>query len=279
LFSPLAIVDGTVNPHNDVLLALAVAAFALALARRRQVAGLAALGAALTVKLSGALLLAWDLLRLGLRPVASRVRAATLLWAGSAVAAAGVAAIVVGLRRYPSLHAFAALVGDPSEAYPHFTRSVESLPRAALSYLAHATLASWIVGLAFRAAAALWIVYCAFQAAAATAPLRWAAIALFGYYLFLHAYLQSWYLIPLLPLATQLPERLQPALRIFCVCLTSYYALALPLDCDGRPAVVATKEFVEAALVILPAAITLLASLRGRARASAGRSPSAGGTS
>src|SRR5581483_6831455 len=59
LFSPIAIIDGTVNPHNDAILALSSAAFALALARpsrAREGAGLIALAAGLAVKVSAALL-------------------------------------------------------------------------------------------------------------------------------------------------------------------------------------------------------------------------------
>jgi hypothetical protein len=275
LFAPLAIVDGTVNPHNDVLVALAVALFVLATMRGHRVAGVAALAAAVLVKVSALLLLSWDLLRVALRPLAARVRASTLLGTGAIAAALTMAALVAGLHRWVWLRPFAGLIGDPAERYPHFTRSVESLPRALLGYVAHAPVASWTVGLAFRAAAALWIAYCALRAATPP-PLRWAALALFGYYLFLHAYLQSWYLIPLLPLATQLPERVQPALRVFCVCLTAYYALHLPLDCDGRPVVIVARELIEAMWVVLPAAFTLLAARRPTAaRASAAASPPA----
>jgi hypothetical protein len=87
-----------------------------------------------------------------------------------------------------------------------------------------------------------------------------------------HAFLQAWYLLPLLPLATQLPERAQPAFRVFVVCLTAYYAAAIPLDCDLRPAVIGAKEVTLALFVIVPAALTLLAAWRAPARASAGTS-------
>jgi hypothetical protein len=272
LFAPLAIVDGTINPHNDVLLALGTALFALAVARRRDAAGTLALLATLMIKLSGSLLVAYDLGRHALAPFARRLAIRRVLLAGAVVAALTVAFLVVMLRLHPELGAFAALVGDPAERYPHFTRSVEGLPRALLTYILHRPFASWALGLGFRAGAALWLLYCAFRAAKSQAPLRWAATALFGYYLFLHAFLQSWYLLPLLPLATQLDERWQPSLRLFVVCLTLYYALHLPLDCDTRPVVVGAKELVEAALVILPATATLMVAWRRgtRAHASAG---------
>ena len=66
------------------------------------------------------------------------------------------------------------------------------------------------------------------RAARDRAPLVWAAIALFVYYLCLHAFLQAWYLLPLLGAATQLPDYMTRPFRIFVVCLALYYALAIP---------------------------------------------------
>ena len=269
LFCPLAVVDGSVNPHNDALLALGTAAFALALARRREAAGALALVATLAVKLSGALLLAFDLLRLVLAPLAARLRLRLMVAVGALIAVAAVAAIVVAQRLWPATTAFTALVGDPGEHHPHFTRSFEALPRALFTYVLQVPAASWSIGLVFRAAGALWLLWCAVCAARDSRPLRWAAIALFGYYLGLHAFLQSWYLLPLLPLATQLPTWAQRPMRVFVVCLTLYYALSIPLDCDARPWVIGVKELAEAALVILPAAFMLLGAWRRSARACA----------
>ena len=273
LFAPIAVVDGTINPHNDALIALAVAAFALALSRRRETAGIVALVAAIAIKLSAALLVAFDLLRLALQSVATRLRARSVVAAGIAVAVVGVAALVVAPRLWPALGAFTALVGDPAESNPHFTRSWEGLPRAFLVYVVHWPLPSFVIGLVFRAASVVWILWCAFAAARDRAPLPWAATMLFVYYLCLHAFLQSWYLLPLLPLATQLPRYAERAFRVFIVCMTMYYALAIPLDCDLRPVVIGAKEFGEAALVVLPAWFTLLVDWRdARARASGGTS-------
>jgi hypothetical protein len=276
LFAPIAIVDGTVNPHNDALIALAVAAFGLALARRREAAGVLSLLAALAVKLSAALLLAFDLLRLALQPMAARLRSSTVIACGLVVALAGVAALVVAPHLWPALGAFTALVGDPAESHPHFTRSWEGLPRAFFTYILHAPSVSWAIGLAFRAASGVWILWCAHRAAVEQAPLRWAALMLFVYYLCLHAFMQGWYLLPLLPLATQLPDWSKRAYYTFIICMTMYYALSIPLDCDTRPVVIGGKEFTEAALVVLPAFLTLLVGWRdARARASGGTSPHA----
>jgi hypothetical protein len=273
LFAPLAIIDGTVNPHNDVLVALGFAIFVF-LTARRDMTGPLALLATLTVKLSGLILLVFELLRLSLRPLVRRFSLRALVVAGAILAALAVALIVAGLRAAPSMNAFAALVGDPHERSPHFTRSVEALPRAFLTYIVHAPYASWLLGLVCRAAAALVVFYGAVRAAQTRDPLPWAATTLFLYYLFFHAYLQSWYLVPLLPLAGELPARLRAAWSTFVVCLCAYYALALPLDCDLRPVVLGAKEFAEAAIVILPAAFTLLVAWK-KGRASAETSPRA----
>ncbi|HXU69453.1 MAG TPA: glycosyltransferase 87 family protein [Polyangia bacterium] len=283
LFAPVAVIDGTVNPHNDALIALAVAAFALALARtpRREGAGLVALVAALFVKLTAALVVAFDLLRLALEPFAARLRARTVVAAGIAAAVTGVAALVIAPRVWPPLHAFTAILGDPAESSPQFSRSWEGLPRAFLVYVVHWPTPSWIIGLVFRAAGGVWILWCAFRAARdravdERAPLAWAATLLFVYYLCLHAFLQSWYLLPLLPLATQLPRFAERGFAVFIICLAMYYALAIPLDCDLRPVVIGAKEFAEAALVVLPAFFTLLVGWRdAKARASGGTSPRA----
>ncbi|MDB4968489.1 MAG: hypothetical protein JWN44_4178 [Myxococcales bacterium] len=270
LFAPVAVVDGSVNPHNDVFIALLVAAFALARSRRREPLGLAALILALAIKLSAALLLAFELLRLALAPVAQRLRASTVVLVGSAVAVSAVAALVVAPRIWPTLAAFTALVGDPAETSPHFSRSWEGLPRALFTFVLHVPSVSWAIGLVFRAASGVWILYAAYRAARDRAPLAWAAIALFVYYLCLHAFLQAWYLIPLLALATQLPPYMTRPFKIFVVCLSLYYALAIPLDCDERPLVIGVKELAEAILVVLPAFFTLLFAWRRRARASDG---------
>jgi hypothetical protein len=270
LFSPIAIIDGTVNPHNDAWLALASALFALGFVRGRPGAGLLALVAAMAVKLSAAILLAWDLLRLALRPIAARLRVATLLWGGALVAVGLVVAVIVALQLRPDLHRFTALVGEPEDPHPKITRSLELLPRAVLFYALHYNRAAWAVGLFFRAAAALWLVYCAFRGATAERPLMWLATALFGYYLGLHAFMQTWYLLPLLPLASELPEALKPAWRAFTIGLVAYYAPHLIVQCSQSEVLVVLKELSEALIVLLPPTIRLLqARRRAPARASA----------
>ena len=196
--------------------------------------------------------------------------------AGAALAAGAVAALVLAPRLWPSLGAFTAILGDPAETHAQFSRSIEALPRAFLTFIVHRPAASWLIGLVFRAAGGVWILWCAHRAARAEAPLSWAASMLFVYYLCLYAFLQSWYLLPLLPLATQLPAFARRAFSLFIVCITLYYTISIPLDCTLAPVVIGVKEFVEAALVVLPAGSTLLVDWRGaKARASGGSSPRA----
>jgi hypothetical protein len=116
-----------------------------------------------------------------------------------------------------------------------------------------------------RAAGALWLLYAAYRAASdRSRALGWAATALFIYYLYFHGFSQSWYLIPLLPLAPFLPSELAPALRVYFISLSAYYALQIPLECATAPTAIALKELFEAAIVVLPASYVLL-TRRGRA--------------
>jgi hypothetical protein len=200
--------------------------------------------------------------------VVGRVRPRTLALVGIACALAAVL-VLWTQRGNPVFSEVKKLLGNPGEEYPHFTRSFEGLPRGILTYVVGARTASWGLGLAFRALAIAWLFYAAWRGTVERQPLRWAATALFIYYLFLHAYMESWYLLPLLPLATFVPAALQAPLRAFLFGLTVYYALWLPLDCDHRPLVVGAKEFLETLIVILPALVMLLVAWRRRAQARA----------
>jgi hypothetical protein len=131
LLCPLAVVEGTVNAHNDALLAVAAATFALAVARGERLGSLLALAAGLTVKASGALLLVVRGLELCFR----RLR----LGRGAAlgIASLSVAAMLAGffaLRSRLPASLVAVLIGSPSDAVEHCTRSIECLPRSLLRW-------------------------------------------------------------------------------------------------------------------------------------------------
>ena len=83
------------------------------------------------------------------------------------------------------------------------------------------------------------------------------SIGLFFYYLFLHGFMESWYLLSLLPLLPFADEKYQPAMRVFLVSALCYYAIRLPLNCDLRPAVVGIKELSEGVVVLIPVVLTL----------------------
>jgi hypothetical protein len=94
--------------------------------------------------------------------------------------------------------------------------------------------------------------------------LRWAANFLFFYYLFLHGYMQSWYLLPLLPLLPCLPKNLQLPMKTLCVSAVAYYVFYVPLQCSltiTAPVLVGVSEFSQAAVVLLPPMVTLIVQL------------------
>jgi hypothetical protein len=258
LFCPVTVIEGTMNAHNDVMLALAVAAFVLLI--RRQQSGMLPLIVGLTIKASGALILGVH----GAQSVLSRARRRVGLGGLMMFGAVGFAMLLGGLVAFGKpgsmLYQFARLLGQPHEAVPHFTRSVESLPRAFLHYVLGMPTASWALGLVFRWLAGLWLLYAGMRGARDHKTLQWAATGLFGYYLFFHGYMQSWYLLSLVPLLPFASERLRPAMYCFCVSALGYYAVALPMTCVNAPALFVMRETFEAAILILPPAIMLLRS-------------------
>ena len=259
LFCPLTIIEATVNAHNDALLALAVAGWALAVAASAPRRGLGALVAAVAVKASALLLLVVEGAALAGRRLGGRVRARTLALAFAGVSAAAVFGLLFAARRVPALRLVLALVGGADEA-PHCTRSVECIPRAFLFWTLHAPRAAWLVGLAFRLGGAAWLMWIGWRAARAGRGLTpaVAATALAIYYLFLHGFMQSWYLLSIVPLLPFAEPRMRRAIDVFFISALAYYMLFLPLQGDERAWVVALKELSEGLLVIIPPSLVLL---------------------
>jgi hypothetical protein len=282
-FSPLALVEATFNAHNDALLALTVALGVLFVVRGRPFAALAAFGGGLVVKASALLVVGMQSVALGLARLPPRfVRRLSprVLLAGAFVAIAAGGAVLYGLlTTFPTLHAFTAVVGRPDELYPHCTRSVECLPRAAFHLGFGQPMAAFVVGLLFRAAGALWLLYAAWRAArpwlmsgsslrttsprndATAETLAWLGSGLFVYYLFFHGFMQSWYLLSLLPLLPFATARVRPLMEMFCTTALSYYAIRLTLACETSPVPTVVKEVSEAVVVIVPPAIALFVEL------------------
>jgi hypothetical protein len=257
LFCPLSILEGTVSAHNDALLALGVAAFALAVEQRRRGASVVALVAAVTIKASGLLLLIVRVTQLVMQHAGARVRLRAYLVPFASGLLLAAAALVIVMRHYVSLRLPLALIGLPEDA-PHCTRSIECVPRALLFWGAKNARVAWAIGLCFRVTGIGWLAYVGWRCARSPQrALAWSATGLFVYYLCLHGYFQSWYLLPLIPLLPFADDRLRPAMRLFCVTAVAYYVIRLPLQSDTRLSIVALREVLEGLVVIVPPAIAL----------------------
>lgn len=272
LFSPLAVIEGTLSGHNDVFLALVAAGFAFCLTRRRVIwAGLVVLGG-LLIKLSAILLAGYYLTSLMIRGV-RRSRRIAIALLGAGFLGVTLASSLFGPGFYWALytpaHAALELIGNPTSSAGHCTRSVECLPRSFLIWIAHAPTVAWLTGVAFRMFGGLFLLYTAARAARDGAVLRWAAIFFFFYYLFLHGYMQSWYFLPLLPLLGYLPPRLRRVALVQCVCAVCYYVLYIPVYCafsPQTPVLVSVSEVGQAVVAIIPATVVLLRRPRGSDR-------------
>lgn len=269
LFCPLAVIEGTLNAHNDSLLLLTTALFVLCVARRRKLLALLALLPGLLVKVSALLLLLLypaallvPLWRARLTPV----RRAAVVLAGSAAGLLLLRSLWPLLMRYPVTR----LLGNPADPVEFCTRAVECLPRAFLRWVLHAPRAAFAVGLFFRTAALVFAAWVVSRAARDRRYLAWSATFLFFYYLYLHAYSQPWYLLSLLPLLPYAPPRLLPAMVAFCLSSLSYYAADVPFDCDLRVPTLVAEEIAQALIVIIPPSLVLL---RGSAAPGAGAWP------
>jgi hypothetical protein len=263
LFSPLAILEATVGAHNDALLMLTVALFTLCAARGQQALGLGALAAGLAAKASGLLVLGMDAAMLVLARIGRWLTPARLLAAAAIASVAGLAAFLLLRDRVAAFGVASALVGSPNDAFEHCTRSLECLPRAVLRWVVHWNTAAWVVGLAFRAAGGVWLLYASLRGARERRQLAWMACGLFIYYLFLHGFMQAWYLLSLLPLVPHADARLRPAMRVFLVTSLAYYAIRLPLTCAYDPLAAGAKETAEACVVLI-APIVMLVKARAR---------------
>jgi hypothetical protein len=265
LFCPLTVIEATVNAHNDALMMMAVALFALLSVRRTP--GLVALAIGATIKASGLILFCLHAAQLAFaraRRLLSPERVLGLGLVGTGLAIGG---FFLLRRSFPVLDLVSSLLGSPADPFEHCTRSVECLPRAFLKYVAHRDMAAFGLGLAFRAASCLWLLYVAMRSAQDGRVLEWSATGLFVYYLFFHGYMQSWYLLSLVPLLPFANARLRPVMLLFCVTSLVYYGVHLPLNCAVTPTAVAVREVTEAVTVIVPPAALLLAMwVKGRVR-------------
>ena len=256
LLCPLAVIEATQAAHNDHLLALAVALFALATARRRPVLGLVAIALGLLVKASAVLFLGIALVAF----LASRFRLTFIRLAIVAAALIG-GAVVFAAPLYAQLARFTPLLGGAVGGPLYCARAVECIPRYLL-YRAHYFVAGWGVGAAFRVTGALWLLYAGVRGGLDGRILPWSALGIFIYYTYLHAYWQGWYLLPLLPLLPFAGRRARPAMIAACVSSVGYYAVVLPFNCLRNPNLLLLESVLEAAIILAPPTVCLWWSYR-----------------
>jgi hypothetical protein len=148
--------------------------------------------------------------------------------------------------------ALSALVDRPEDRIPHCTRSLECLPRSALRAFSEAPVASWAVGILFRVLALIWLLVMAIRSAPPARRLAGLATTMFIYYLCLHPWAQSWYLLPLLPLMPFVEPGRRAPMLVYCVTATLYYTLTLLLNCVTGELYVSIAEVTEAFVTIVP---------------------------
>lgn len=272
--NPLAIVEATVNPHNDVFLLLSAALAVWCFAQRQRRLAALAFGLGGLVKGSAVIPLGLYVGALALRRLSGLARRA--LFVGGA-AALLVAVVVLGLysaQRHGSLPvALSGLFGSPLDPYDRCTRSLECLPRVILRFGLGSSLGAWWVGVVARGLGGLFLLHAALRAARVSlcAPERLLgelAAGLFLYYLFLHGWAQTWYLLPLLALLSWAGPRLLPAMLAYCVSGCAYYALVLVGACVSSKAAIAGFDVAEALLTLFPPTVYLYRARRSGAEVS-----------
>lgn len=254
--SPMALLEGTANAHNDSFLAVGMALFVLAAVRRRPIWAIAALCGAVAIKTIALLPLLFYLIHLCRSWILPswRPKGASLIWMLSGVAL--VCTILFFWVAMPILQdhlgTTALLLGSKNAPYPMCTRSLECIPRALLHFVMGMPQASWYLGLLFRAASGVLLLYCAIRAQVGLSALGWMGGFLFLHLLVLQGWSQPWYTLLLLPLLQFAPRAFLPAMLMFCVSGPAHYALDFPLDCERRQWLFGLSEFVEFLMTAMP---------------------------
>ena len=176
---------------------------------------------------------------------------------GAALFALPLALVLIAVLRFRigGLNTFTALVGSPADPWDYCTRSVECLPRVVLRWILHRPTAAWKVGLMFRLLGLSWIVRCAWHAG--RRPLAALGTGLCVYYLYLHGWAQSWYLLPLLPLMPFATAATGPAMRILCVSGCAYYGVFLIGGCVEEDLDRGLVDLIEGLLTVVPPSLAL----------------------
>lgn len=281
LFCPLTIVEASNNAHNDIMMAVSVALFALFVVRRRPFWAFIALLIGPLIKASGLLVLGlytihltlsrWQVRLPRLGPGQSRRLRLLVAGVGVGLTVLTVWLLFPWLERYSSTTA--RMLGSPADKLPYCTRSIECLPRGILHVALGMPAASWIVGLCFRAAGGAFLLYMAIRSERGARHLTWVASFLCLYYLFLHGYSQPWYLLSLLPLLSFADGRLRPVMLAMCVSNLANYVLDFAWGCDISAFTIGVTEVLQGMIVVLPPTFVLISSLQRVRRGSGPRRP------
>jgi len=255
LFCPLALIEATGNGHNDAILALFAAAAAWLIVKPRFGLALGVLIGAVLIKASAVFLPALFILhRLALRVRDHR----TVILTGIGLGLCVVAAVWFG---WPLIEHSAStiirMIGTVDDIYPFCTRSLECFPRALLHIVLDMPWASWSVGLVFRILGVGLLIVIAWRSATAGTFLAAAATFLLFYYLFLHAYMQAWYLLSLLVLLYFIGDRLMLVAKVFIISSLAQYALDFSLACAKEPLWAGLREAIGFVIVLLPPSLVL----------------------
>lgn len=255
--NPLAVIEGSVNGHNDALLALGCATFVYFFVRARRLPALACLLASLTVKASAGLLVGLYGLSQAFQALRRRWPQLARALPRAALCALPLALVLIGVLQFRvgGLNTFTALIGSPADPWDYCTRSVECLPRVLLRWILHRPTEAWKVGLMFRLIGLGFIARCAFRAGGR--PLPAFATGLCIYYLYLHGWAQTWYLLPLLPLLPFATAATGPAMRTFCVSGCAYYGAFLVGGCVEENLDRGLVDLIEGLLTVVPPSVAL----------------------
>lgn len=254
LLCPLAVIEGTVSAHNDSLLALSVALFVFAISKHRPLAGFMATMLGLAIKASALLLCGFQAIAWMARRLPVQIICAALLFLV-------IPLLVLAAGAFGILPRLTAEIGRYTDLFSANSLQCERAVECALRWLLwknrHFT-ASFAVGLVFRAAGALWLLYAALRAGRDKQLLPWLAVGIFVYYLYFHAYVQAWYLLPLLPLLPFASARTRPAMTAACLTWVCHYAAVLPFNCRASTQEIWLERVAGLGFVLLAPSVLLL---------------------
>ncbi|MBU1174257.1 MAG: hypothetical protein KKH72_02560 [Alphaproteobacteria bacterium] len=257
MFSPLALVEATGNGHNDALLALVVAAFALAIVNSRHAAGPALLAAGLLVKLSVLVPLGFYMAHWIARAMSGFPRSKRVLAAVGAALAAGILFWVVIPYLGGTAGTVVRLFAPAADGAPFCTRALECPPRWLFHFVLGWPDAAWLIGLVFRFGGLALLVSLAWRNRRLADPLPALACFILFYYLFFHAYMQAWYLLALLPLIVFLAAPLRPVAYAFILASLAQYGLDFAWACSKAMPWVIVRELGGVMIVLVPPLIAL----------------------